>query len=88
MKAVRRIHAVRRSVVLPAPLVDQLEVVLASEPEQNLNRLVIAALRDYLERRRQDEFRKAMAEMASDPSIHKESKAISRDFAAADADGL
>jgi len=45
-------------------------------------------IREFTERRRARAFEEAMAKMADDPAIWKECGAISREFAAADADGL
>jgi hypothetical protein len=53
-----------------------------------MDRLVTAALRRFVARRKAKAFRHAMAEMASDPAIQSENAAIAREFASADSDGL
>jgi len=86
---VKRVSSViRRSVVLPRPLVE--EVMAAEKPEarHNLNRLVVTALREYLAARKARTFQRAMAQMAADPAIRKECAAIAREFAPAEGDGL
>jgi hypothetical protein len=53
-----------------------------------MNRLVTIALQEFVARRKARAFRKAMADMASDPAICAENAAIAREFAAAGTDGL
>jgi len=48
----------------------------------------VVALREFVARRKNGTFRRAMAEMAADPAIQAENAAIAREFAAADGDGL
>lgn len=78
----------RRSVALPATLVGELKSVAPPELRNNLNRLVIISLQDYILKRRQLEFANAMAEMAADPQIQAECKAIAKQFSVAESDGL
>ena len=78
----------RRSVALPAALLGELNSVAPPELRANLNRLVIVSLQEYISRRRQQEFERAMASMAADPQIQAECAAIERDFAVALVDGL
>jgi hypothetical protein len=79
---------VRRSVALPRSLVE--EVAAAAPPglRGNLNRLVTIALREFVARRKARAFRLAMAEMAADPAIQSENRAMQREFAVAEKDGL
>ncbi len=79
---------VRRSVALPKPLVEEAEKLAPADLRQNLNRLVVVSLQEYVKRRRLELFGKAMAEMAADPAIRSECAAIASEFAPADLDGL
>ena len=83
-----RSQTVRRSIALPRSLVEELELVASSEANQNLNRLVIKALKEVVARSRAEKFAKAMAEMAADPSIRRECAGISSEFGVTDSDGL
>ena len=62
--------------VAPAPL------------KANFNRLVGEALRAFAETQRATAFERAMQDMAADPEIQAECKAIGRDFAHTERDGL
>jgi len=53
-----------------------------------MNRLVTVALREFVAHRKARAFRRAMAAMASDLAIQAENAAITREFAAAESDGL
>lgn len=79
---------IRRSVALPSALIGELDSVAPPELRTNLNRLVILSLREYISRRRRQEFDRAVAAMAEDPQIQAECAAIARDFAATEMDGL
>ena len=79
---------IRRSVALSRDLVERVTQVAPPESGQNLNRLVTVALEEFVARRQQEAFEETMAQMAADPAIRSESAAISKEFAAADADGL
>jgi hypothetical protein len=81
-------QTVRRSVALPKRLVDEVTSVAPPELRTNLNRLVIVALEEFGRARRRRSFEQAMAQMAADPAIRRESAKIAKEFAAADADGL
>jgi DNA-binding phage protein len=80
--------SIRRSVVLPRELLDR--VLSCAEPElkTNINRLVITALEEYAALRKKRKFEKAMADMARDPHIIRESQRISKEFGVAEYDGL
>ena len=81
MKTSRKVRlASRRSVVISTPLMSQIKAVLDADPELNLNRLINTALREYLVRQRREEFKRTMAEMASDPAIQRESARITAEF--------
>lgn len=79
---------IRRSVALPRVLVERVAQVAPPESGQTLNRLVTVALEEFVARRQQEAFEEAMARMAADQAIRAENAAISKEFAAADADGL
>lgn len=53
-----------------------------------LNRLVTVALQEFAARREARAFRQAMAAMACDPAMQSEGAAITREFRAAEGDGL
>ena len=79
---------VRRSVVLPAELLEEVLSCSQSEPRRNVNRLVVTALEEFVARRRRLQFEQAMQEMAADPQIRKECENIGEFFRAAESDGL
>jgi hypothetical protein len=79
---------IRRSVVLPAGLVEEAVALAPIELRGNLNQLTVTALREFTARRRALAFSDAMAAMAADPAIRKESAAIAGEFTAAERDGL
>jgi hypothetical protein len=79
---------IRRSVALPADLIDQAIGVAPPELKSNFNRLVRTALQDFITVRRKAEFAEAMARMAHDPDIAGESATITEEFADTDSDGL
>jgi uncharacterized protein YbaA (DUF1428 family) len=78
----------RRSVYIPRELVEALAAALPQEELANFNRLVVAALREFVAARERRALEEAMARMAGDPDIRRESKAIAREFARAESDGL
>jgi hypothetical protein len=81
-------RTIRRSVVLPGALVEELSVLAPAELAGNWNRLVIAALGEYAARRRALAFESQMAAMAADPGVRAECAIIAKEFSAADLDGL
>ena len=81
-------RTLRRSVALPRQLVKEVSAVAPPELRDNLNRLVTVALQEFAAKRNEGAFEEAMARMAADPAIQSECKAISKDFAIAEADGL
>jgi len=76
MKRGKMAATVRRSVALPGELVRDAAAVAEPDLKDNLNRLVIVALREYVRRRREGEFDRAMADMAADPAIQSEMKMV------------
>lgn len=79
---------VRRSVALPRTLVDEVKSIAPAPLRENFNRLVSTALRDFAEAQRAKAFERAMQEMADDPDIQVECRAIARDFGHTELDGL
>jgi hypothetical protein len=79
---------IRRSVALPRALVDEVRSVAPVPLRANFNRLVSTALRDFADAQRAKAFERAMQEMAADPEIQAECRAIARDFAHTELDGL
>ncbi len=79
---------VRRSVALPRNLVDEVTSVAPAPLRKNFNRLVTIALRDFATAQRARAFERAVEEMAADPEIQAECRAIARDFSHTELDGL
>lgn len=79
---------VRRSVALPGLLVREAVRVAAPELRNNMNRLVITALKEFVEKRRRLHFDAAMDKMSKDPAIRKECQTISDSFMPAEEDGF
>ena len=89
MKPKRKPAAVvRRSVALPRNLVEDVTAIAPVALRQNFNRLVSRALQEFAAAQRARAFAREMQEMAADPQIQAECKAIERDFAVAALDGL
>ena len=78
----------RRSIALPAALVEEVSALSPQELRSNWNRLVIVALQEYAARRRALSFESEMAAMAADPAIQTECASIAKEFSVADLDGL
>jgi len=83
-----RISRIRRSVALPHELVHEAEKLAPSELRNNLNRLVIVSLQEFVARRKAAAFEAAMARMADDPAIREQCAQIATEFAPAMSDGL
>ena len=81
-------RTVRRSIALPSDLVEEVRSVAGPELRDNFNRLVTVALHDFLKQRKRTNLERAMAEMAQDPAIKKESDKISEEFLQSETDGL
>ena len=84
----KKTNTVRRSVALPHQLVEEASRAAPRVLRENLNRLVIVALQEYVDSRKESEFEAAMALMAAVREIRSEAKRISESFAAAESDGL
>ena len=81
-------RTVRRSVALSRKLIDELNAVAPPELRQNWNRLVTVALQAFAKQQRERAFEEAMVQMAADPAIRAEGRAISKQFSVAEGDGL
>jgi hypothetical protein len=89
MKAAKKAPAVvRRSIALPRALVHEVTAVAPPALRENFNRLVSTALHDFVKTQRAEAFERAMQEMGADPEIQAECRAIARDFAHTELDGL
>ena len=86
MKKHTKAQTIRRSVALPRRLVEEISGLAPAGG--NWNRLVISALEEYAERHKREQFEAAMAAMAGDPEIQRETKKINKAFQKADTDGL
>jgi hypothetical protein len=73
---------------LPRALVQEVTSIAPAPLRGNFNRLVSTALRDFVEAQRKSAFERAMQEMAADPEIQAECRAIARDFVNTELDGL
>lgn len=82
------VKTVRRSVAVPYQLIEEIRSLSPPELQDNFNRLVIVALRDFSTRKKKEAFQKAMAAMAADPDIYCECADISTEFSHAESDGL
>ncbi len=81
-------RTVRRSVALPGQLLQRARTAAPAELRDNVNRLVVVALQEYVSRRQREEFIGLMADMAQDPAIQVECRSIAQAFQTADGDGL
>jgi hypothetical protein len=88
MKLRNSTRTVRRSIALPRELVQEVEATAPSNLKGNFNRLVSVALQRFASQRKAEAFEEAMSRMATDPSIRAECTAISKEFLAAESDGL
>lgn len=88
MKPKGSTRIIRRSIALPRELVQEVEAIAPSNLKGNFNRLVSVALQRFASQRKAKTFEEAMSRMAADPSIRAECSAISKEFLAAESDGL
>lgn len=88
MKSRKLSQTVRRSVALPQEVIEEARAVAPKELKDNLNRLVIVALKEFAAENRKKSFEKVVAQMATDPAIRKECASISKAFGPAEEDGL
>jgi hypothetical protein len=88
MAGAKKPATVRRSVAGPRELFEELTVLAPPAERKNMNRLILTAIRRYIEELKTRAFAEEMARMAADPEIKREVKAIGREFKAAETDGL
>ncbi len=81
-------ESIRRTIYIPGALARELLEVTPPEERENFNQLVRTALEMFIETRKKQAVKKALAEMANDPEIKRECEEINREFAALEADGL
>ena len=79
---------VRRSIAVPARLIEEVSKLAPQDAGRNWNRLVVTALEDYANRQRQAKLEQLMAEMAADPAVRAETKSINKLFRKTERDGL
>jgi len=88
MKGALKGNVLRRSFAIPRNVMEDAQSVSPREIKQNLNRIVVVALKNYSEMMKNREFEKAMEEMAADPEIKYEVSAISKGLEHTENDGL
>jgi hypothetical protein len=81
-------ESIRRTIYIPGPLARELLEVTPAEERDNFNQLVRTALEMFINTRKKQAVKIALAEMAEDPDIKRECKEINREFAELEADGL
>ncbi len=81
-------QTIRRSVALPRQLVDEVLSLAPPDSAGNLNRIVADSLRQFVAHRRALALDAAMANMAADLAIRKESKVIAAEFVGTEMDGI
>ena len=88
MKLKEQTKTIRRSIALSRQLFEEAETVAPPELKGNFNRLMTVALKEFSIHRREKTFEESMAQMAADPAIRSEMRAISKEFARTELDGL
>jgi hypothetical protein len=88
MSSPRASHTIRRSIAIPAALIEEAQNVAPAGPRTSFNRLVRIALEEFVARRREERFVTEMERMAQDPDVQAELRTIEHEFAVADGDGL
>lgn len=78
----------RRSVALPARLVEAVSEAAPPEYRGNLNGIVRTALEEYLRNRRREAFERDMDAMAADPQVRAVNEEIFRSLAPLDGESL
>jgi hypothetical protein len=85
---VKKAATVRRSIAGPRDLFEELMALAPAAERKNMNRLILTAIRRYIEELKNRAFAEEMARMAADPEIRREIKAVDREFKATEMDGL
>ena len=88
MSSPKKPATIRRSIAVPARVVEAARAAAPPDLKDNLNRLTIVALEEYAARRCAEQFERAMAQMAGDAAIRDVCQGIEAEFAIAEADGL
>jgi hypothetical protein len=88
MQKLSKAETIRRNVTIPRRLVEEISFLAPTDATRDWNRLVIAALEEYVERHGRLRIEPAMAAMAADPWIQRETKKINKAFRKTDTDGL
>jgi metal-responsive CopG/Arc/MetJ family transcriptional regulator len=88
MKLKEQTKTIRRSIALSRQLIEEVETIAPPELKGNFNRLMAVALKEFIIHRKEKTFEEAMAQMAADPAIRSENRAISKEFANTETDGL
>ena len=88
MAGAKKSPTVRRSIAGPRELFEELMALASPGERENMNRVILTAIRRYIEELKNRAFAEEMARMAADPEIRREIKAIGREFRATEMDGL
>jgi hypothetical protein len=83
-----KVSTVRRSVVLPASLVQDAMHLIKPKGRLSFNGVVKLALQEMIRMRKKQTLLRELNEMAADPQIQDEYRRIEDDFALWDMDGL
>jgi len=84
----QKTRMVRRRVAVPRQLVEDALSAAPPELKGNFNRLVLISLHDFVARRRAEDFRRSMAEMAIDPAVGSVCASMAAEFVPTELDGL
>lgn len=88
MPGAKKAATVRRSIAGPRELFEELMALAPEAERKNMNRVILTAIRRYIEELKNRAFAEEMERMAADPEIRREVKTIGREFKAAEMDGL
>ena len=88
MAGAKKPTTVRRSIAGPHELFEELMALAPPAERKNMNRVILTAIRRYIEELKNRAFAEEMARMAADPEIRREIKAIGREFRPTEMDGL
>ena len=88
IKGARGKKSLQRSFIIDAGLVAEVQRLVPRELSDNLNRIVTVALQELAKKLKHDRFEAAMARMAVDPALRRQSTGLERAFRRTEADGL
>jgi len=88
MPGAKKAATVRRSIAGPRELFEELMALAPEAERKNMNRVILTAIRRYIEELKSRAFAEEMERMAADPEIRREIKAVDREFKATEMDGL